>query len=98
MDKIITVLGYKNFITEMNYAPDCALSTYFDLLKNKIMKSKFDFMLLKIHFLISEDTSIIIQNKEALFLYFLDVGTNVRKAIVIPPAWALACAWACTKL
>ena len=23
MDKIITVLGYKNFITEMSYAPDC---------------------------------------------------------------------------
>ena len=23
MDKIITVLGYENFITEMSYAPDC---------------------------------------------------------------------------
>ena len=23
MDKIITVLGYKKFITEMSYAPDC---------------------------------------------------------------------------
>ena len=23
MDKIITVLGYKNFITEMSDAPDC---------------------------------------------------------------------------
>ena len=25
MDKIITVLGYKIFITEMSYAPDCFL-------------------------------------------------------------------------
>ena len=25
MDKIITVLGYKKFITEMSYAPDCLL-------------------------------------------------------------------------
>ena len=24
MDKIITVLGYKNFITEMSDAPDCS--------------------------------------------------------------------------
>ena len=23
MDKMITVLGYENFITEMSYAPDC---------------------------------------------------------------------------
>ena len=27
MDKIITVLGYKKFITEMSYAPDCSLKT-----------------------------------------------------------------------
>ena len=33
MDKIITVLGYKNFITEMSYAPDCKLdfSSYISL-------------------------------------------------------------------
>ena len=26
MDKIITVLGYKNYITEMSDAPDCITS------------------------------------------------------------------------
>ena len=28
MDKIITVLGYKNFITEMSDAPDCLQSKF----------------------------------------------------------------------
>ena len=29
MDKIITVLGYKYFITEMSDAPDCLLNLLF---------------------------------------------------------------------
>ena len=35
MDKIITVLGYKNFITEMSYAPDWTHSQR--LLQNRLM-------------------------------------------------------------
>ena len=27
MDKVKTVLSYKNFITEMSYAPDCCMVT-----------------------------------------------------------------------
>ena len=30
MDKIVTVLGYKNFITEMSYTPDCQVRTCFN--------------------------------------------------------------------
>ena len=41
MDKIITVLGYKNFITEMSYAPDLLNSLVLMKLMIYIKKKPF---------------------------------------------------------
>ena len=37
MDKIITVLGYKKFITEMSDAPDCLSSFFVTLISTDLM-------------------------------------------------------------
>ena len=46
MDKIITVLGYKNFITEMSDAPDCCPSVRLSVrLSTFWLTSAFKFVL-----------------------------------------------------